>query len=80
MDEGKLSFQRDIRPLFSDLDVDHMKPLGIDLSDASSVQESAAAIYSVVTEGTMPPPSSGERWSSEMCERFKRWMDQGFAK
>ena len=26
-------FAKDIRPMFTDMDVDHMKPAGIDLSD-----------------------------------------------
>lgn len=78
MTDGGLSFQRDIRSMFTDLDVAHMKPLGIDLSKAADVKANAAAIYAVVTNGSMPPPNSGEgRWSTEMCERFKRWMEQG---
>lgn len=79
-DDGALSFATDIRPMFTELDVAHMKPAGIDLSDAAEVKTNAAAIYATVSEGTMPPRSSGEaRWSSEMCERFKRWVDQGCA-
>jgi hypothetical protein len=81
MDEDKLSFQRDIRPMFTDLDVEHMKPFGFDLSVAEDVKANASAIQAVVTSGSMPPAGSGEeRWSAEMCERFKRWMDQGFPK
>ncbi len=77
-DDGQLSFENDIRPMFTDLDVAHMKPAGIDLSSRSDVEASAAAIYDTVSEGSMPPPSSGEtRWSTDMCERFKRWWDQG---
>lgn len=78
MDEGALSFERDIRPMFTDLDVQHMKPAGIDLSDFADVKTTADAIYSTVSGGSMPPPASGEaRWSTEMCERFKRWVEQG---
>jgi hypothetical protein len=78
MNGGTLSFERDIRPMFTDVDVDHMKSAGIDLSDAADVKANGAAIYSTVSDGSMPPPSSGEaRWSNEMCERFKRWLDDG---
>jgi hypothetical protein len=78
MPDDALSFEKDIRPMFTDTDVEHMKPLGIDLSDRAAVEENAEAIYGTVSEGTMPPRSSGEtRWSPEMCERFKRWMSQG---
>ncbi len=77
-DEDALSFEKDIRPMFTDLDVAHMKPAGIDLSSAGDVKANADAIYSTVRSGAMPPPSSGEaRWSDAMCERFKRWLDQG---
>jgi len=77
-DEGALSFEKDIRPMFTDLDVAHMKPAGIDLSGYADVKANADAIYETVSTGSMPPPSSGEsRWTDEMCERFKRWRDQG---
>jgi hypothetical protein len=77
MDQGTLSFATDIRPMFTDLDVEHMKPAGIDLSDAADVKTNADAIYAVVSDGSMPPPGTGESWSPEMCARFKSWIDQG---
>jgi len=77
MTDESLSFATDIRPMFTELDVDHMQPFGIDLSDAADVKSNAEAIYSTVSEGRMPPPGTGERWSAEMCERFKRWVEQG---
>ena len=72
-----LSFARDIRPLFTDVDVAHMRPIGIDLSDRASVAEHANAILETVTAGTMPPPGTSQRWTGEMCETFKRWRDEG---
>jgi hypothetical protein len=78
-DMGALSFAKDIRPMFTDLDVAHMKPAGIDLSNKADVETHAEAIYETVSGGSMPPPSSGEgRWSPEMCERFNQWRSQGF--
>jgi hypothetical protein len=77
-DAGAFSFAKDIRPMFTDVDVAHMKPAGIDLSNKADVETHAEAIYRTVSEGEMPPPSSGEaRWSPEMCERFKQWQSQG---
>jgi hypothetical protein len=77
--EPAISFAKDIRPMFTDMDVAHMKPAGIDLSSKESVQAHAEAIYASVSGGIMPPPSSGEaRWTPEMCERFKRWQANGF--
>jgi len=76
-DAGALSFATDIRPLFTETDVDHMQPFGFDLSDYDDVKKSADAILSVVKAGTMPPPGTGERWTEEMCATFQRWMEQG---
>jgi hypothetical protein len=76
-DNSTLSFARDIRPMFTDLDIAHMKPMGMDLSDRASVESHGAAISSVVSDGSMPPPGTGEKWTTEMCERFKNWLDQG---
>lgn len=75
--EENLSFAHDIRPMFTDVDVDHMRKL-IDLSDRDAVFAHGDAIYSAVTSGSMPPASSGvPRWTDEMCSRFRNWLDQG---
>lgn len=72
-----LSFATDIRPMFTQMDVDHMAAF-MDLSSRDSVFENADAIYDTVLSGMMPPTSSGEtRWTAEMCETFKRWKEQG---
>jgi uncharacterized membrane protein len=75
----KLSFARDIRPMFTDMDVDHMEAYGIDLSNRDDVEQHAIAIYAAVKEKTMPPANAGEpQWTDEMCARFKAWENQGF--
>ncbi len=72
-----LSFAADIRPLFTDTDIEHMKVHGLDLSSCEDVTKEAKNIFSVVTAGTMPPPADGgEPWSQQMCETFRQWMDQ----
>jgi hypothetical protein len=72
-----LSFERDIRPMFTQMDIDHMSTW-MDLSNRDSVLENADSIYSVVSSGSMPPPGSGESaWTPEMCAAFKAWHDQG---
>ncbi len=78
MTDSPLSFATHIRPMFTDTDVAHMKHAGMDLSNRDDVEKHADAIYRTVSEGTMPPPSSGgARWTPEMCATFKRWHDQG---
>lgn len=76
-DGEKLSFAKDIRPMFTDVDVAHMKKAGLDLSDYSAVKKNSDSIYTVVNDGSMPPAGTGERWTPEMCERFKRWKTEG---
>ena len=71
-----LSFATDIRPMFTDTDVAHMKGMGLDLSDHSAVKGRAGDIYRVVSEGSMPP---GKPWSPDACAKFKQWQDEGCA-
>jgi hypothetical protein len=74
-----LSFARDIRPMFTNMDVAHMKK-SMDLSNRDSVFQYADAIYKTVSSGSMPPTSSGERrWTPDMCATFKTWQEQGGA-
>ncbi|MGA2761414.1 MAG: hypothetical protein ABSF08_13975 [Candidatus Cybelea sp.] len=76
--DSPLSFAKDIRPLFTDSDVSHRKPHGMDLSSHAVVAKQAESIFGVVSAGTMPPPEDGgDPWSEEMVNTFKRWMDQG---
>jgi len=77
-DPATLSFARDIRPLFTDTDVAHMKPAGMDLSDRDSVVTHADAIYRTVADGSMPPSASGgTRWTQAQCALFKQWQTEG---
>lgn len=76
-DVPDVSFARDILPMFTSMDVAHMRNM-MDLSNRESVFAHASTIYAAVLNGSMPPPSSGEaRWSAEMCATFKRWADSG---
>jgi len=72
-----LSFSADIRPLFTDVDVSHMKQAGLDLSTRDSVASNAEGILSTVRSGAMPPPSEQRTWSKDKCDTFEAWMKQG---
>lgn len=76
----QLSFAKDIAPLFTAMDVDHMKGVtggSLDLSDYDDVKIYASAIYRKVASGGMPPPGSGEGpWSQQMVQTFGCWMQQ----
>ena len=69
-----LSFAKDIRPLFTQTDVDHMAFM-MDLSSHDDVKQHADAILSVVKDGSMPP--AGPRWTDEMCGKFEAWVKAG---
>ena len=71
------SFASDIRPLFTQRDVEHMLDVDedFDLSSYDSVKENADDIYRVLTAGSMPP---GQPWPKERVDLFKQWMDEGY--
>lgn len=71
------SFARDIRPLFTDEDIEHMLDVQpkLDLGSYESVKANAYDIYNVLASGDMPP---GEPWSEAQVARFKSWMDEDF--
>lgn len=76
----QLSFAKDIAPLFTATDIDHMKSVtqgGLDLSDYEDVKIYASIIYKKVSSGEMPPPGVGENpWSQQMVQTFGCWMQQ----
>ena len=73
--EHEVTFARDIRPLFSDRDVSSMKS-HFDLSSYGDVREHAESIYTVLADGSMPCYGA---WPADDVERFRRWIDGGFA-
>jgi len=75
------SFQRDILPLFTQIDIEHMAEQGVMLNDYSYMSNPAHAadVYQQVSQGLMPPPDSGENpWSSDMIALFQGWIDDGY--
>jgi hypothetical protein len=70
-----VAFDRDIRPLFRDGDIRSMS-FAFDLASYDDVRANADAIYARLANGTMP---CDQAWSSEDVERFRTWIDSGFA-
>jgi len=70
-----IGFAKDIRPLFTDEDVDHMNDQGINLSDYNDVKSNADDILDSVKAGRMPP---GRRWSPDKVQKFDDWMKGGY--
>jgi hypothetical protein len=71
------TWTKDIRPLFRQVDVDHMKPRGYDLSDYDDVKAKSADILTAVQTKHMPP---GHPWPSAWVDRFQAWINGGFLK
>jgi hypothetical protein len=74
MDED-VAFARDIRPLFSNRDVSSMSRY-FDLSSYDDVRANAERIYRRLADGTMPCYG---RWPADNIQRFRAWIDNGFA-
>jgi len=79
---GPISFRSSILPLFTQVDIDHMKNV-LDLSRYEDVKANAEAILGRL-EGTTgsvmpPPPSLGGSgpWSRQQVAVFKQWIDDG---
>jgi hypothetical protein len=70
---SQVSFERDIRPLFRDEDVDSML-FAFDLSSWGEVREHAEEIHARLVEGTMPCDAP---WPEQDIERFREWIDAG---
>jgi hypothetical protein len=70
-----VSFERDIRPLFRDGDINSMSAV-FDLSSYQDVRANADAIYEQLAEGSMPCDGA---WPAEQVERFRAWIDTGFS-
>jgi hypothetical protein len=71
------SFARDIRPLFTQEDIEHMLAVDptLNLGSYDSVKAHATAIHTMVSAGRMPP---GRPWPQEEVDKFKQWMDQNY--
>jgi len=77
-----ISFQADIRPLFTERDIEGMKK-GFNLASYDDVKAHAAAIYDRIRGigGAVmpPPPPRGEGpWPQSRIELFAKWMADGY--
>ena len=76
------SFQADIRPLFTQRDIEGMKK-GFNLESYDEVKKHAAANYDRIRGigGALmpPPPPRGEGpWPQARIELFAKWMADGY--
>ena len=71
----EIGFAQDIRPLFNDRDVGSMSRF-FDLSSYDDVRANADSIHSRLADGSMPCYGA---WPRENVQRFRAWMEGGFA-
>lgn len=69
----KLSFARDIRPLFRPVDIDEMS-FAFDLATYHDVRDNAEQIYVALAQLGMPCDGP---WADEDIARFRAWIDAG---
>lgn len=78
-DDG-VSFERDIKPLFRQIDIDHMSGFGVLLDDYGymSDEKNAQGVLDSL-DGTRQPqmPPGGPFWSVEQLALLRRWIEQG---
>ena len=79
MSSAPLSYEKDIKPLFTETDRDHMNFV-FDLWSYDDVKSNATEIHASLANQTMPPPPPGGLgpWSQAQIDTFKAWMDGGF--
>ncbi len=74
-----ISYAKQIRPLFTDIDIQHMS-FFCDLASYTDAKANAPAILGRlrgVTGEVMPPESAGGPWDSTKIDVFQQWMKDG---
>jgi hypothetical protein len=77
--EMAVSFANDIKPLFREIDVKHMKVHGIALDDytyMSNPDHATGVLQTVVGDPPSMPPG-GPYWTAEQVALFRKWMSEG---
>ena len=76
-----ISFERDIRPMFTDDDIDHMEGMGVLLGDHAWMSEpqNAKRVYDFLTGDEQPRmPPGGPYWSDEQLAKLSGWIKGGY--
>lgn len=76
---GCTSFEADVRPKFTEEDVEHMNDqVGLDLDDYATVRDNADLILTRLrdAENPMPPEPRGP-WPAEWITCFEQWISNG---
>jgi len=77
-----VSFSKDIKPMFREVDIDHMNVHGVHLddyqymSDATRNYANAEAVQASLAGQTMPP--GGPFWTPEQLSLYGKWRIEGY--
>ncbi len=84
MDEQQsISFENDIRPLFREIDMDHMRGFDVFLGDYDymSKRENAVMVRDFLSGQRQPQmPPGGPFWPQEHLDLLERWIVAGCPK
>jgi hypothetical protein len=77
MVQESISFARDIRPMFREVDVQHMRGMGVMLDDHAFMSERshAESVLGTLTNKKMPP--GGPFWEEAQLDLLRQWIDAG---
>ena len=73
MEQAAVRFERDIRPLFREKDVQSMSGK-FDLSSYGDVRANSSNILEKLADGSMPCDGA---WPDDRVELFQRWIEGG---
>jgi hypothetical protein len=77
-----ISFSQDIKPLFRQIDIEHMRKLAVMLddykymSDPTDNYSNAQSVEDTVTSQSMPP--GGPYWTNQQLNLYKQWRSDGY--
>ena len=79
----KVSFARDIKPLFRAVDISHMNSRGVKLDDytyMSNPDHANRVLRTVSRHGDKPPsmPPGGPYWTPDQLVLFAKWQKDGY--
>ena len=79
----QVSFAADIKPLFRDVDVSHMKRFKVELDDytfMSNPNNANQVLAAISPHDGEPPtmPPGGPYWTEAQLELFAQWQNDGY--
>ena len=79
----QISFSSDIKPLFSAIDISHMKRFGVELDSYAymSNPENANKVLATLSPHDGEPPTmppGGPYWTGDQLALFTQWQSEGY--